>query len=196
MPAPILVLASTRAEIGPFGRMAGADAFSGKPVPISRGKIGRIPVLLALSGVGKANAAFSAGHLLAQGKYRAVVNLGCAGAFPGSRLSIGDVVLASREVLADEGVLVRGGFLDLEQLSLASPGPGGANSNSIPIRLPCRLSRRTLNELSEKLGFPVRAGTLCTVSTASGTSRRAAEISAHWNPLAESMEGAAFALAA
>jgi len=195
-PTPILVLAATAAELAPLRGEASAPRPAGRPVPTCWGSIGGNPVILAVTGVGKSCAAFAAGHLLASGEFRGVVNIGCAGAFPDSGLAPGEVVIATGEILADEGALVGKGFLDLEQLALPAVRAGGKVFNRVRIRLPCRLSAGVLEGLAGELGFPLQAGPLCTVSTTSGTSRRAGELSARWHPLAESMEGAAVALAA
>ncbi len=194
--APILVLAATELELRELRHAAGAPRAKGEPVATSRGSIGPHAVVLAVCGVGKSNAAFSAGHLLGREEHRAVLNVGCAGAFPGGVLARGDVVIADREVFADEGAEAPGGFMDHEALDLPIIDAGGPVYNLIPIRPPCRLSPRELAKLSAELGFPVRAGPLCTVSTTSATQRRASEVAARWRPMAESMEGAALALAA
>ncbi len=186
-PLPILILAATEIELSDLRERAG-----------SAGTIGEQPVEIAATGVGKANAAFSAGTLLVARDYRAIFNIGCAGAFPSSGLSVGDVVLADREVFADEGVLTPDGFLDLERLGFALHEPPGAPPvfNGIPITPPMRFAAREIAALAAELGFRLRAGPLCTVSTCSGLDAAAAEIARRYSPLAESMEGAALALAA
>jgi len=152
-------------------------------------------VVLAVTGVGKSRAAFAAGWILARAPCSAAVNIGCAGAFPGSQVRPGDVVIADREILADEGVETPEGFLGLEALGIGPRDGAGGIENRIPIHPPCRLSPKTLARLSRDLGFPIIAGPLCTVSTGSGTDRRSAEVLGRWRPLAESMEGAALAIA-
>ncbi len=186
-PLPVLILAATEPELRDLRERAGAA-----------GTIGDQPVEIAATGVGKASAAFAAGTLLAAKEYRALFNVGCAGAFPSSGLSVGDVVLADREIFADEGVATPDGFLDLEKLGLAVHAPAGAAPlfNRVPIAPPLRLAAREISALAAELGFRLRAGPLCTVSTGSGTDAAAAEIARRWSPLAESMEGAALALAA
>jgi futalosine hydrolase len=194
--APFLILAATEFELREIRRAAKAPRPKGQPVATSKGAIGRSPVVLAVCGVGKSSAAFCAGHLLGREEYRAVLNLGCAGAFPGGALSMGDVVIADREVFADEGADAPEGFLDLAKLRLPVLDAPAPIYNLVPIRSPCRLSPHSLARLSGELGFPVRAGPLCTVSTTSASDRRSREVAARWRPMAESMEGAALALAA
>ena len=152
--------------------------------------------MLAATGAGKASTALAAGFLLAREPWAALIDIGCAGAFPNLFVAPGEVVIADREILADEGTDTPEGFLDLEALRLPVAVLDRPVFNEIPIHPACRLSPKDLARFSEEIGFPVRAGPLCTVSTASGTDLRAAEVFARTRALAESMEGAAAALAA
>jgi futalosine hydrolase len=192
----ILILTATEAELADIRRAAGAGAPETGPVPVLRGRIGPFETVLAATGAGKASAAFAAGWLLARGEYRLLVNVGCAGAFPGTLLVPGDVVIADREILADEGAAAPGGFLDLGAIGVHALDGRPPVHNEVPIHPPCRITPKALADLSRDLGFPVRAGPLCTVSTRSGTDALSAERFARWRPVAESMEGAALALAA
>jgi len=203
-PLPVLILAATRMELEVLRKEAKAEQVTGGSTPTLAGSLAGVPVFLSATGVGKSGAAFTAGLLLAGRSFRALVNVGCAGAFPGAGLSPGEVVIADREIFSDEGTLAPEGFLDLEQLSLPAAsidpeGPAGAAGtiyNLVPIRLPLRLGPAEAAELSKALGFPLRVGPLSTASTCSGTGGRAREVAERWGPLAESMEGAALALAA
>jgi len=192
----ILILAATDEELADLRRAAGAGAPETGTVPFHRGRIGPFEAVLAATGAGKASAAFAAGWLLARGEYRLLVNVGCAAAFPGTPLVPGDVVIADREILADEGASSTGGLLDLGTIGAPAIAGRPPVHNEVPIQPPCRIAPKALADLSRDLGFPVRAGPLCTVSTGSGTDVLAAERFARWRPVAESMEGAALALAA
>src|SRR5690606_30887010 len=64
-------------------------------------------------GVGKAPAAAATARALDPARHAGVLSIGLAGALPGSGLAVGDIVIATRMVLADEGSENPDGFLDL-----------------------------------------------------------------------------------
>jgi futalosine hydrolase len=179
----VLIVAAVDAELRPVERLL-AEAPR------------RFAPRLAVTGVGKASAAMETAIALREGSPACVLQVGCAGAFPGRGLSPGDVVIADAEVFSDEGVEGPQGFLDLAALGLlASSGPAGRIGNDVPVTRP---RAETLEEVTAHARgrFAIRVGRLATVSTGSGTRRRAEEVAARREPLAESMEGAAAALAA
>ena len=72
--------------------------------PCWRGELVGHEVLLVLTGIGQVNAAqATTAALEAEPAVSAVFNLGCAGAYAGSGLQIGQAALASEVVLADMG---------------------------------------------------------------------------------------------
>jgi futalosine hydrolase len=151
---------------------------------------------IRITGAGKAAAALETALAIAEAAPALTVQLGCAGAFPSSGLSPGDVVIADVELLADEGAASAGGFLDLETLGLPTTLRGPRPLfNEIPVARPRFETWPALQALAAGR-FLVRAGRLATVSTVTGTAERAGELERRWGPLAESMEGAAAALAA
>lgn len=140
---------------------------------------------LVLSGVGKANAAGATASALARGSYGAVINLGVCGTLPGSSAAIGDVVLATRSVFADEGVELHAGGRWEPMAALGFPT--AIDGDGV--------------DASEELGGHLRArgahhGVIATVSTCSGTDARASAVVARTAAIAEAMEGAAVLLAA
>lgn len=152
-----------------------------------------LPHAFVVTGVGKASAASAATAAVLAGEPPLLLQVGCAGAYPESGLEIGDVVLATSEVLADEGALTPRGFIDLRELGL--PILQEALYNEIPTATPpAPLWEEARRELAPR--FRCLAGRLATVSAVSGTDERAAELAERWQPLAESMEGAAVALVA
>jgi len=182
----VLVLAAVEAEMEPFIRRLGRF----DPL-VSRWK----PRLI-LTGAGKTCAAIHATRALAAGSCALAVQIGVAGALPGSKLEPGDVVVATSEFLADEGVEDSTGFLDLAELGLPSAVIGGRPIyNEVRLSSPARATVSAI-EAGAAGKYAVRTGRLATVSTGSGTDAAAARIASRSAALAESMEGAAAALAA
>lgn len=134
------------------------------------------------SGVGKACAAGCIAHLAKPGFHRAVLNAGVGGALPGSGLCIGDTVIASESVNADEGLAGPAGFVGLAAMSIRL----GADAGPFP-------GDPALVAALAALGLP--RGAIATVSTCSGTDAGARETVARTGATVEAMEGAAAALA-
>jgi futalosine hydrolase len=151
--------------------------------------------------VGKVRAAAATLREIAAARPAWILQVGCGGAFPGAGLELGDVVLALEEFLADEGVETPAGFLGLEELGFAQARRGGeALYSRIPVASPSDLGIEDWEDaaaaLAQSRGFRLRSGRMVTVSTASGTDARAQALEARFQPLVESMEGAAAALVA
>ena len=155
------------------------------------GTIGNLAVVICAGGVGKVNAAAATAVMIDRYNPRLVINTGCAGAYIGSGLAVGSLVVASEEVLADDGVVVAEGWKDLHFMNLPSVTAEGRNCYNI-LPLSRDASEKAL-QLADDNGVSLTCGRFATVSTCSGTSRRGGELAALWNVLAESMEGAAVA---
>lgn len=82
------------------------------------GTLGGRSVLLGAGGLGKVNAATVTTAVLQSFSVREVWNIGCAGAYHESGLTLGDVVLTRRFLFGDEGVLTRDGVLSLEEIGI------------------------------------------------------------------------------
>ena len=137
-----------------------------------------------VGGVGRTNAAAATTEaIIRDGALDMVVNAGVAGALPGGGLSIGDVVVASRCVYAEEGMLVPSGFTDIAASGLAL---GDFSGNAVPV------DERALTRLS----LLFRCGPIATVATCSGTDAAAEEVVRRTGAIAEAMEGAAVVHAA
>ncbi|HXE98317.1 MAG TPA: futalosine hydrolase [Dongiaceae bacterium] len=155
------------------------------------GTIGGLRVVVCAGGVGKANAAAATAVMIDRYQPQLVINTGCAGAYIGSGLSIGNLVVASEEILADEGVVVAEGWKDLRYMKIPSVEQGGLNCyNVLPLS---RHASEQAMRLAEYYGVILRRGRFATVSTCSGTRLYGAELFLRWNALAENMEGAAVA---
>ncbi len=155
------------------------------------GTLGNLQITVCAGGIGKINAAAATAVMIERNRPQLVINTGCAGAYIGSGLSIGDLVVASDEVLADEGVAVEDGWKDLRYMSLPTLNLGGRLCfNTIPLS---KHASEKAMQLADYYGVFLMRGRFATVSTCSGTSQRGEELSRHWNVIAENMEGAAVA---
>jgi futalosine hydrolase len=155
------------------------------------GTIGNLRVVVCAGGVGKVNAAAATAVMIDRYQPQLVINTGCAGAYVGSGLSIGNLVVASEEVLADDGVVVADGWKDLRYMNLPSVEQGGLSCyNMLPLS---RHASEKAMQLADYFGVFLMRGRFATVSTCSGTRLHGAELSHRWSALIENMEGAAVA---
>jgi futalosine hydrolase len=129
------------------------------------------------SGVGPTAAAVTAATLLALGPaYELVISAGVAGGFR-DRAAIGDLVLASGVIAADQGAVTDEGFLSLRDMGL--PGNGGYAIDTQPVA-----------HRLEGGSYRLLLGRILTLSSMTGTQARAAELAARYpDALAEAMEG-------
>ncbi|MDY7109433.1 MAG: futalosine hydrolase [Planctomycetota bacterium] len=140
--------------------------------------------LVIAGGVGRTNAAASTTHaILRAGPFDAVISAGLAGALPGSGLNVGDTIVASSCIYAEEGLLTPTGFADLASIGLSL---GDFDGNAVPVD----------DALLDVLSASFRIGPVATVATCSGTDDAAATIARRTDALAEAMEGAAVVHAA
>ncbi|MEI6701976.1 MAG: futalosine hydrolase [Deltaproteobacteria bacterium] len=155
------------------------------------GKLGNLEIIICVGGVGKINAAAATAVMIERHHPRLVINTGCAGAYIGSGLSIGNLAVASEEVMADEGVIMTSGWKDLGYMELPILDQGGRQLFNT-IQLSRHASDKAM-QLADSLGLFLMPGRFATVSTCSGTEKRGAELAGRWNVIAENMEGAAVA---
>ncbi len=133
-------------------------------------------------GVGKVNAAMTlAAYLEAHPEVRGVLLFGLAGAYPGTGLRLGDLVLASEEVQADLGTR-----FGMRALGFPALEVGGRRYYN---RFPADpdLTRR----LAERLGL--RPVPLLTADRVAESLEEAHERRRRWSAAGENMEGAALA---
>ncbi|MCA9286763.1 MAG: futalosine hydrolase [Phycisphaerales bacterium] len=172
---------------------SGADSESARPnrmlvvVAVEReaDAVPAIPeTMVVVAGVGRTNAAAATTEtILRHGPFRGVLSLGIAGALPGSALSIGDAVVASACVYAEEGLAAPGGFQDMRGLRFPL---GDFEGNAVPVS----------PELLARLSPPFCSAPIATVATCSGTDAAADEVARRTGAAAEAMEGAAVVHAA
>jgi futalosine hydrolase len=148
------------------------------------GAVAGVPgVTVITSGIGRTNAACATTEALVSDNYDAVINAGIAGALPGGGLEVGDAIVSSQCVYAEEGLVTPQGFTGVEGIGFAL---GDFPGNSVPVD----------ERLLEILAGEHRIGPVATVATCSGTDEQAAAIARRTGAVAEAMEGAAVVHAA
>ncbi len=146
----------------------------------------KYPVLT--TGIGKTNSAivlthFFNNHFIPQ----EVVNTGICGAFPGEGISIGHIAVASKEIYADEGVMADK-FYTLEDIAF----PSLIKEDKIYFNeFEIEHSKSVQLKILKKTKLSVYRGVFITVSTTTSNPELEIERREIFNPLCESMEGAA-----
>lgn len=189
---PVIVTAATTPELSLLiSALEWKERFQSGHRDAWRGEIAGRPVILAVTGIGKANAASAVTALLDRFEPELLINTGCAGAYRGSGLAVGDLAIAAIEVMGDEGVLVPDGWHSLELIGIPVVE---RKEESYFNRFP--LTRWALDKavfVAETAGLPLRKGTFVTVSTVSGTLERGDELARSSGGICENMEGGAAA---
>lgn len=75
-------------------------------------------IVLAVTGMGKVNTASALTNLIGRFSPKLLINTGCAGAYGGSALSVGDLAIATAEIYGDEGVLALSGWEPLNCIGI------------------------------------------------------------------------------
>lgn len=158
---------SERQHTGPFETVIG----------IVRGDA---DLVVLAAGVGPAASA-AAAMALALGGVDVLICAGVGGGFAG-RAAIGDVVVATSVVAGDLGAHTAEGFLDLAMLGF------GTSTYAVD----AAASAHTAERLAAH-GVATRRGPIVSVSAATGTDERAAELAHRYDAAAEAMEGAGVA---
>ncbi|MBF0555630.1 MAG: futalosine hydrolase [Nitrospirae bacterium] len=155
------------------------------------GGLGTVMAVCVETGMGKVNAAISSS--LALEKYRPdmVISMGIGGAYPESGLVAGDIAVAQCEIYGDEGVMSEEDFLTLEAIGIPFYKKGADKYfNTFP--LDAELTGQLYDTVS-KVYDNTKAGAFITVSTCTGTRKRADELTRRYDGICENMEGAAIA---
>ena len=189
---PIIVAAATPMEISLLkDSLEGGGRFKAGHREIYEGKIAGSSVILAATGIGKVNAASAVTAVLEHYESELLINTGCAGAYAGGGLAVGDLAMATVEVFGDEGVIAPDGWHSMEEIGIPTLSRKGNDYyNHFPMT---RWAIDKAGHVAERNGTPLHQGVFVTLSTASGTSDRGAELFQRFGAVCENMEGAAVA---
>lgn len=168
-----------------------------------RGRIWGKDVVYLAAGIGKTNASHATTVLIEKHSPAMIILFGGGGAYTQSGLKIGDIAVAEKEVYGDEGVLLKDGFQTSELIGIPLLVKGRRKYfNEFP--LDKRFVKQAVSSSKLVTRYSpqakacgcvtkVRSGTFVTVSTCSGTMKRAKELEKRFNAICENMEGAAIA---
>ncbi|MDP3260138.1 MAG: futalosine hydrolase [Thermodesulfovibrionales bacterium] len=183
----------SRAILKTLGRIKGKSLV----LPVYQGKIGETNIIHIISGIGKANAAYAATLLIEKFSPSAVINFGIGGAYPSANLRAGDIAIADKEIYGDEGLWLKDGFHKADEIGIPLLKKGGKKYfNEFPLDKSLVKKMFKLSKLltfNSQLLTNIESGAFVTVSTVTGTGRRAREIEKRFNAICENMEGAAVA---
>lgn len=169
------------------------DVYCG--LTIQKGTILDKSVVYLISGIGKTNASRGTTFLIEKFSPKIIINIGVGGAYPWSGLRAGDIAIAEKEIYGDEGILLRDGFHTAEMIGIPFLVKAQKKYfNEFPqdkklLKIAIRVSRVS----SHVSHITVRSGPFLTLSTCTGTVRRAKEIEKTFHAICENMEGAAIA---
>jgi futalosine hydrolase len=115
----LAIIQATPGEIAPVRELlTGPDSFEIAGNPFSIYACRDLKLLVGTTGIGKVNAAAVTAALLSRFEAGEVWNVGCAGAYSGSELEAGDVLISDNCICADEGVLYEEGPLPASSLGI------------------------------------------------------------------------------
>jgi futalosine hydrolase len=189
---PIIVTAATHLELSLLINTleAGDRLFIGHR-EIFEGTIGGRRTILAITGIGKVNAASTVTALLEHFAPELLINIGCAGAYTESGLKVGELALATAELFGDEGVVTPDGWHSLELIGIPVVSRNGEEYyNRFPL---ARWAEDKAAHVAETNGLTLHPGVFVTVSCVSGSAERGAELFLRFGGICENMEGAAVA---
>lgn len=114
----VAILGATAGEIAPLSALGPSSRVEVAGNLFSAHIYGDLRLLIGTTGIGKVNAAAIAAAVLSSFRAVEVWNVGCAGAYRGSGLEIGDVLIADNCICADEGILAKEGPMPTSSLEI------------------------------------------------------------------------------
>jgi futalosine hydrolase len=169
------------------------DTKTSSGLALYKGRIHNKPIIYGVSGIGKTNASRMTTTIIERFSPRIIINFGVGGAYPSSGLGIGDIAIAEEEIYGDEGILFEDGLKSVELIGFPLLKKGRKKYfNEFP--LDKRLIKKAVDAArTTQLSSPitVKSGHFLTLSTCTGTLKRARELENKFHAICENMEGAA-----
>ncbi len=159
-----------------------------------QGRFFKQEVVIATTGIGAVNAAYTLTLLAEYLSLDFVLATGCAGAFPQTGLNIGDIAVATSEIWAEAGAYTDTGWHSLEKINLPLYQKHKTlfyNVFEVPKKVK-EISSLIFNFLPKGVGY--KKGPFLTVSATTGSQERLYTLKRHFpEAICENMEGAAVA---
>ncbi|HWR58761.1 MAG TPA: futalosine hydrolase [Thermodesulfovibrionales bacterium] len=161
---------------------------------VYQGAIGDKSIAYMISGMGKTNAAHAATILIERFSPDLLILFGVGGAYPSSGLGIGDIAFADEEIYGDEGVSDKNGFHGTEFIGIPLLQKGRRKYFN-EFAFDKKLIGKALDSyaLCPMPHAQIKSGAFVTVSTCTGTRKRAFELRKKYHAICENMEGASVA---
>jgi len=175
----ILIVSATEKEIFSLIKEIKADK---KGDFIFSSKYKNLEIDIVITGVGMAATAYFMGKQLAKKQYDFCLNLGIAGCF-NNKIKLGEVFNITEDFFADLGAEDGERFLNMEEINLLKQNPFMPNEN-IWIKNQTKIANSILSEIKKIKGI--------TVNKVHGNKASIEQVKTLFNPITESMEGAAF----
>ena len=151
-------------------------------------------VAVVETGIGATNTAQALTAFLQSQKVNLVVQVGIGGAFASSGLGVGDLAVATEEILGEFGVVDRSGWSDGRTIGIPLIDSYPPIYNHIELdEAAVRRSQTSSQTVATKSDTQCKAGPFLTVQNVTGTDEQAAILDARFGALCENMEGAAAA---
>jgi futalosine hydrolase len=148
-------------------------------------------VVLVETGIGTTNTAQALTAVLEGSSARLVIQLGIGGAFVSGGLEVGDIAVASEEILGEFGVVDETGWSDGETIGIPLLDGPPPIFNRIPLdQSTMGRAVEAAESISEKSGCSARSGSFLTVQNVTGTNEQADLLDKRFGALCENMEGA------
>jgi len=162
---------------------------------VHKGNLSGHHIILAATGIGKVNAAIRSAALMEHFRVQRIILFGVGGAYPGAELNVGDVAVASKEIYGDEGVIDSEGWHSLRKIGIPLVASGRKKFfNEYPVSpLPLFSLSAGKSCRGSEMSCTIKACNFVTLSSSTGTTKRAKELEKRFNAICENMEGAAVA---
>jgi len=199
------LISSVPAEGGLFiKKLRRTDKNTGDYPEIYIGNLSGKEVVYSVSGIGKTNASHAATLLIRDYSPAIIINFGVGGAYPSAGLKVGDIAVATKEIYADEGVLVKEGFSNMQVTGIPIFKRGNEKYfNEFPLdKAFFKKAVKSFGSSHPPIpplvrggegGVKFKSGAFVTVSACTGTIKRALELEKRFKAICENMEGASIA---
>ena len=159
-----------------------------------RGKTYGRDVILVEGGLGAVNTAQALTATLATETPDCVIQCGIAGAYPGSRLAVGDIAIADQDIYGDLGIALPDRYAFAEEIGIPLIDGDPPRYNRMPLDASLTEQAFTAAEAQSRLlGCATARGLFVTVQQCTGCSDLATQLESRFSGLCENMEGAAAA---